>query len=127
MPQFYRFVKGTKSLDLNSKHVADFITYLTIARKVAKSTQSRAFNAILFFFRHVLKQDITDSWSAIRSKRKQRLPVVLSVNEVLRLFHKLLPVLGKDADVTLLTALFHADGFAAFEAGGAHERVTLSG
>jgi hypothetical protein len=71
MRQFYRFVKGTKPLDLNSKHVTDFLTYFAIVRKVAKSTQSRAFNAILFFFRNVLQQDITDLWSAIRSKRKQ--------------------------------------------------------
>jgi site-specific recombinase XerD len=89
MRQFYRYVKGTKPIDLNSKHVTDFLTYLAIERKVAKSTQSQAFNAILFFFRHVLKQDIKDLWNAIRSKRKQRLPVVLSVSEVLRLFQNI--------------------------------------
>jgi integron integrase len=56
---------------------------------VAKSTQSQAFNAILFFFRHVFKKEIADLGNAIRSKRKQRLPVVLSVSEVLRLFENL--------------------------------------
>ena len=85
MRQFYRYMKGTKPSDLKSKHVTDFLTYLAIERKVAKSTQNQAFNAILFFFRHVLKQDITDLWKAIRAKRKQRLPVVLSASEVLRL------------------------------------------
>jgi integron integrase len=89
MRQFYRHVKGAKPSDLNSKHVTDFLTYLAIERKVAKSTQSQAFNAILFFFRHVLKKDITDLWNSIRSKRKQRLPVVLSVSEVSRLFENL--------------------------------------
>ena len=86
MRQFYRYVKGTRPLDLNSKHVTDFLTYLAMDRKVARSTQNQAFNAILFFFRHVLKMDIQDLWNAIRSKPKQRLPVVLSQGEVLRLF-----------------------------------------
>ena len=85
MRQFYRYMKGSKPSDLKSKHVTDFLTYLAIERKVAKSTQNQAFNAILFFFRHVLKQEIADLWKAVRAKRKQRLPVVLSTGEVLRL------------------------------------------
>ena len=86
MRQFYRYVKAVKPLDLKSKHVTDFLTYLTIERKVAKTTQRQAFNAILFFFRHVLKRDIKDLSNAIKSKKGQRLPVVLSVDEVQRLF-----------------------------------------
>ena len=67
----------------------DFLTYLAIQRKVAKSTQRQAFNAILFFFRHVLKQEIDDLCNAIRSKRGQRLPVVLSLDEIQRLFQNM--------------------------------------
>ncbi len=89
MRQFYRYVKGVKPLDLKSKHVTDFLTYLAIQRKVAKSTQHQAFNAILFFFRHVLKQEIDELWSAIRARKQQRLPVVLSVDEVQRLFQNM--------------------------------------
>lgn len=32
-------MKGTKPLALNSKHVADFLTYLAMDRKVARSTK----------------------------------------------------------------------------------------
>ena len=64
-------------------------------RKVARSTQNQAFNAILFFYRHVLKLNIQDIWNAIRSKPKQRMPVVLSQGEVLQLFQNMdgLPLL----------------------------------
>lgn len=63
MRKFYRYVKCTKPLALNSKHVTDFLTYLAMDRKVARSTQNQAFNAILFFYRHVLKLDIQDIWA----------------------------------------------------------------
>lgn len=86
MRQFYRYVKGASPIDMNSDRVIDFLTYLAIERKVAKATQNQAFNAILFFFRHVLKQDIGGLWKAIRAKKRKRLPVVLSIEEVKRLF-----------------------------------------
>lgn len=89
MRQFYRYVHGASPNELESKHVIDFLTYLATERNVAKATQNLAFNAILFFYRHVLKQDISDLWKAIRSKPKQRIPVVLSRAEVMRLFDQL--------------------------------------
>ncbi|CAB1062599.1 Integron integrase IntIPac [Olavius sp. associated proteobacterium Delta 1] len=50
----------TRSKDpqlLVDSDVKDFLTYLAVDRKVAASTQNQAFNALLFFFRHVMKND----------------------------------------------------------------------
>ena len=57
MRQFYRFVKAVAPEDSNSRHVTEFLTYLGVARK---ATQDPVFNAVLFFFGHVIKQDISN-------------------------------------------------------------------
>lgn len=83
---FYRFVQGADPASLTAKSVRDYLTYLAAERKVAASTQNQAFNGLLFFFRHVLNKDFEDMGQGLRAKRKPRLPVVLSRQEVFRLF-----------------------------------------
>ena len=70
MRKFYAFIQGQAPEQLNSRHGTDYSTYLAVERKVAKSTQNQAFNAILFFFRHVLDMDMGDLWRAVRSKKR---------------------------------------------------------
>ena len=75
----------TKSKDPRLLAVADvkeFLTYLALERKVSASTQNQAFNALLFFFRHVLKTDFGVMTDVPRAKRKPYIPVVLSRREV---------------------------------------------
>ena len=63
-----------------------YLTYLAMERKVAKATQSQAFNALLFLFREVLKIDVSKMRKVVRAKRGPKLPVVLAEDEVRRLF-----------------------------------------
>lgn len=86
---FYRFVQGADPAGLTSKSVRDYLTHLAVERKVAASTQNQAFNGLLFFFRHVLNKDFADMAQGLRAKRKPRLPVVLSRQEVFRVFEHL--------------------------------------
>lgn len=87
--RFYGFVNGQSPFSLDSNHVKDFLTHLAVDKKVAKSTQDQAFNAILFFFRHVLDKDIDDLNAVVRSRRPKRLPVVLTKAETARLLDHL--------------------------------------
>ena len=89
MRSFYSFLNGTSPWQLESRDVMSFLTHLAVERKVAKSTQNVAFNAILFFFRRVLDKDIGALWQAVRAKRKQRLPVVLTPEEVQQVFDQM--------------------------------------
>lgn len=50
---------------------------------------SAALSAILFFYQHVLKQDIGRLDEVIRAKQPQRVPVVLTRDEVAALFRHL--------------------------------------
>jgi integrase len=70
----------TKSLA--SDHVKEFLTFLAIDRKVSASTQNPAFNALLFFDRHVLSKDFGKLEGVVRAKRKPYIPVVLSRDEI---------------------------------------------
>lgn len=84
--QFYGFVNGVSPENLEPQHLLDFLTHIAAEKRVAKSTQSQAFNALLFFYRHVLEKDVTSLRGAIRSKRPRKLPAVMTQREVLKLF-----------------------------------------
>ncbi len=83
--QFYRFFKGRSPYLLDGNSVKAFLTYLAVERHVAAATQNQALNAVVFLFRHVLMKDIGDVSSALRAKRRKRLPVVLTQREIQRL------------------------------------------
>ena len=75
----------TKSKDpklLCTSDVKEFFTFLAVKRKVAASTQNQALNALLFFFRHVLKNEFGELEGVVRAKRKPCIPVVLSREEI---------------------------------------------
>jgi len=83
-----RYLKYASSHHLDWKGSGtprSYLSYLAVQRNVASSTQNQAFNALIFLFRETLKQDLADV-DAVRARRGKKLPVVLSVDEVKRLF-----------------------------------------
>ena len=68
--------------EMGKTEIETFLTYLAVQENVAASTQNQAMNAILFLYRHVLKQDLGWLEDVTRAKRPARLPVVLTVPEV---------------------------------------------
>jgi integron integrase len=86
---FYRFVKGIAPEVLGPEHVRDFLTHLAVERRVTASTQNQAFNALLFFYRHALRKESIPIDGTLRAGQSQRLPVVLTRQEVLQLLDKL--------------------------------------
>ena len=69
--------------------VTDFLTQLARDGNVAASTQNQALSALLFLYKEVLKQEIGWLDSVERAKKSTRLPVVLSRDEVHRIFQHL--------------------------------------
>jgi integron integrase len=67
---------------LSADDVKEFLTELAVKHKVASSTQNQAFNALLFFYRHVLKREFGKMDGVVRAKRKPYIPVVLSREEI---------------------------------------------
>ncbi len=80
--QLQGFTRSKAPQLLSSKDVKDFLTYLAVERKVSASSQNQAFNALLFFYRHVLKNEFGEIKDIPRAKRKPYIPAVLSREEV---------------------------------------------
>jgi len=68
--------------ELGAEEVTAFLSHLAIKRNVAASTQNQALNAILFLYREVLKCTLPWLENVQRAKKPQRLPVVLTRDEV---------------------------------------------
>ena len=59
-----------------------FLTHLAVERHVSASTQNQALSAILFLYRDVLKVDDFNFEMVVHARRPERLPVVLTREEV---------------------------------------------
>jgi integron integrase len=69
--------------------VKEFLTRLAVEKKVSASSQNQAFNALLFFFRHILKKEFGKMDGVVRAKQRPYIPVVLSRDEVNRVIQNL--------------------------------------
>lgn len=85
--QHFTHEKAPESLSIDD--VKSFLTHLAVKRKVSSSTQNQAFNALLFLFRHILKKDFEVFESVVRAKQRKYIPVVLSREEIDRIFQQL--------------------------------------
>jgi len=87
--QFQGWLGGKSPDEVDSEGARGFLTHLAIDRRVAASTQNQAFNALLFFFRHILKREYDIGDKVVRAKRRKYIPVVLSREEVDTVVNKL--------------------------------------
>jgi integron integrase len=67
---------------MGEKEIARFLSSLASELHVSASTQNQALNAILFLYRNVMRKEIGYVAGVLRAKRPQRLPVVLTRQEV---------------------------------------------
>jgi len=68
--------------EMGEKEVADFLSALAVQGNVSASTQNQALNALLFLYREVLRVELGWLEDVVRAKKPQRLPVVLTREEV---------------------------------------------
>jgi len=68
--------------DMGKLEIEQFLTSLA-HNKVSSTTQNQAFNALMFLYNQVLDISMKDeNIQSLRAKRRERIPVVLSVEEV---------------------------------------------
>jgi len=87
--RFLSFHKDLTVPVLEAEHIQIYLNYIAETREVAASTQNQALNAIVFFFKEVLKRPPGDFNDFVRAKRPTRLPEVLTRDEVERLLTQL--------------------------------------
>jgi len=67
---------------IDADDIQSYLNYLAEERKVAASTQNQALNAIVFFFREVLKRDPGDFSDFVGARRPTHIPEVLTRSEI---------------------------------------------
>ncbi len=80
--RFIYFNKKRHPAEMAEPEVAAFLSYLAITRNVASSTQNQALNALVFMYKNVLECPLQEINGVVRAKKPQKLPVVLTVEEV---------------------------------------------
>jgi integrase len=75
--------------EMGVPEIEDFLSYLAQEANVSASTQNQAFNALLFLYRDVLHIELNTPIQALRAKRAQQLPTVLSKNEVNQVLYRM--------------------------------------
>jgi integron integrase len=80
--RFIFFHNKRHPLDMAETEIAQFLSGLATGRRLSASTQNQAFNALLFLYSEVLNRKIGVIDGVVRAKRPQRLPVVLTKEEV---------------------------------------------
>lgn len=85
--KYIRFhqMKSRDDLKDGERKIEAYLTYLAVYENVAKATQNQAMNALVFLYRKVLKQNLSEDINAVRSGRKINIPVVLTRQETSRL------------------------------------------
>jgi integrase len=68
--------------EMGAAEVTRFLTSLAVDGRVAASTQNQALSALLFLYRDILELDLPWLDGVVRAKRPERLPVVLTREEV---------------------------------------------
>jgi len=73
---------GRQDLIDGEAKIEAFLTHLAVDKTVAPSTQNQAMNALVFLYKHVLKQPLDKEINAVRASRKINIPVVMAREEV---------------------------------------------
>jgi integrase len=66
-----------------------FLTSLAVNRKVSSSTQALALNALMFLYNKYMDKPIEDMKEFKRAKRKRKIPVMLTQDDVKKLLSHL--------------------------------------
>jgi integron integrase len=86
--RFILFHNKRHPREMGAVEIEAFLTHLAVEGRVAASTQNQAFAALLYLYQRVLEIELP-RLDALRARRPERLPVVLSVEEIRALFAEL--------------------------------------
>jgi integron integrase len=87
--RFILFHHKRHPMEMGAAEINQFLTDLAVRGHVSASTQNQAFAALLFLYQKVLEVDPGQVAGVVRAKRPERLPVVLSRDEVRRVLAEL--------------------------------------
>src|SRR5437764_12618945 len=84
--RFIRFHRLRHPKDMGAAEITQFLTHLARIGNVSAATQNQALSALLFLYQQVLKQEVGWIDQIERAKRPKRVPIVLTRDEVHKIF-----------------------------------------
>ena len=87
--RFVLFHDKRHPAQMGEPEVARFLTHLAVEEQVAPATQNQALNALVFLYKSTLDRPLEEIQGVVRAKRQQRLPVVLTTDEVAGILREL--------------------------------------
>jgi integron integrase len=110
--RFIRFCRTRHPRELGAGDVTRFLSSLAVDAHVSASTQNQALAAIVFLYRDVLDMPVGRLNALVRAKRPARVPVVLTRDQVRKLFAQL----QSRGAVALVVELLYGSGMRLLEA-----------
>ncbi len=107
--RFVVFTRPGSRRELVWEHAKEYLDYLTVARRVSASTLNQAMSALQFLFAAVLKKKAGGPGGLKRPARRQRLPTVLTREEVESL------LAGMEGTGRLMAELLYGSGLRVLE------------
>ena len=83
------FHNKTHPSQMGAADISTFLTWLAVERHVSASTQNQALAGLLFLYKDVLNVEIGTVPPVVRARTRDRLPVVLSRDEIVTLLKQL--------------------------------------
>ena len=84
--RFIRFHQLRHPKEMGVEEITQFLTHLARIGNVSAATQNQALSALLFLYQQVLRQEVGWIDQVERAKRPKRIPVVLTRDEVHKIF-----------------------------------------
>lgn len=84
-----RYLRAVTIEGSGAKEIGEFLSALANEGHVSGTTQNQALHALLFFYRDVLGQEVGFVDGIVRAKVPERLPVVLTKEEVVQILSKM--------------------------------------
>jgi len=108
--RFLKFNVNLKSEAVDDDSVIKYLSYLAVEKGVSPATQALALNAIAFYFKSVLVIELGDLSAFVNAKKRQKMPVVLTTDEVSIMLNSLSGI------QLLLVSLLYGGGLRLMEA-----------
>ena len=110
LARYARFHDMRDPADLEDAAIGRFLEYLVVHRHVSGSTQSQALNALIFFYKQVLKRQSIEAGVFPHSRKQRRMPVVLTCDEVSQLLSSI-----ENSTARLMAGLLYGCGLRLME------------
>ena len=108
--RFILFHDKRHPMEMGEQEITAFLTFLAVDKHVAPSTQNQALSALLFLYKEVLAQELDWMDDIVRAKRVERIPEVLSPDQVRQLINQL------EGTYQLMARLLYGTGMRLMEA-----------